>query len=248
MKNTSDKILATFTTSRASKTLGLKYGSKGHATIKATAQAYFCGGNKHPHFSVTGEIWLPGNSRNNPSMGGCIHDEILKYFPKLAPLVRLHLSNADDGEPMHAVANGFYHLAGATAHHFGEQYHGGNSKQHFPITPPEGKTWPTTEYREPTADECLATTAKMLRVDLDDVRTILAACEAAFKAGANIVAGSEVVTPQAEKARGKAGNAKAEEVFAAWCDTLRPGWKAEAEAGLALIKRLADAKESTAAA
>jgi hypothetical protein len=147
---------------------------------------------------------------------------------------------------MHASANGFYHLAGAAAHHFGERYHGGNSKQNFPCTPPEDKPWQNTEHREPTADECLATVAEMMRVDIDDVRAVLAVCEVAFKAGADTVASSDVVTPQAEKARAKAGNVKAKECFSAWCDTLRAGWKAEAEAGVALIKRLAEAKEAQA--
>ncbi len=65
-------------------------------------------------FSVTGEIH---NSRRafelgagNPHTCGCIHDEILSAFPQLAPIVRMHLADAETGEPMHAATNGWYRL------------------------------------------------------------------------------------------------------------------------------------------
>ncbi len=72
-------------------------------------------------FSVTGEIH---NSRRafelgtgNPHSCGCIHDEILSAFPQLAPIVRMHLSDAETGEPMHAAANGWYRLGGGDMAH-----------------------------------------------------------------------------------------------------------------------------------
>lgn len=73
-----------------------------------------------PGFSVTGAIWekrpsAGGRARKrmgrDSDMGGCIHDEILKAFPKLAPLVRVHLA-APDGLPMYAKANGWYFYSG----------------------------------------------------------------------------------------------------------------------------------------
>ena len=71
-------------------------------------------GNARPYFSVTGTLWQckrdadAGNERGWIS-GGCLHDEILSTWPALAPLVALHLSD-DDGVPMHAEANGRYHV------------------------------------------------------------------------------------------------------------------------------------------
>ncbi len=72
-------------------------------------------------FSVTGEIH---NSRRafelgtgNPHTCGCIHDEILSAFPQLAPIVRMHLADAETGEPMHGPLNGWYRLSGADMMH-----------------------------------------------------------------------------------------------------------------------------------
>lgn len=69
-------------------------------------------GAQAPYFSLTGEI--DRKARNNRWMedsGGCIHDEIVKHFPALAPLVAMHLSDID-GAPMHAVGNGIYNAVG----------------------------------------------------------------------------------------------------------------------------------------
>jgi len=45
-------------------------------------------------------------------MGGCIHEEIIKHFPELQPLVDIHLAD-EDGVPMHAYSNASY-FAGLT--------------------------------------------------------------------------------------------------------------------------------------
>jgi hypothetical protein len=103
---------------------------------------------------------------------------------------------------MHAVANGFYQLAGCVEGAFGKRYHSGNSKQHF-----------GSEYRCPTQEECIASTARYLRVTEARVREIRSLCLSD--------------TTQSPKA-----------LFAQWIDTLRPQWKREAEAGIALIHEL----------
>jgi hypothetical protein len=43
------------------------------------------------------------------SMGGCIHDELTKYFPELAHLIKWHLCSTDG--PMHYVSNTMYHAS-----------------------------------------------------------------------------------------------------------------------------------------
>lgn len=58
-------------------------------------------GNGHNTFSITGET-------TNGS-GGCIHDEIARCFPELAPYIKWHLCSSDG--PMHYIANTVY-LAG----------------------------------------------------------------------------------------------------------------------------------------
>lgn len=78
-------------------------------------------GNGHNTFSITGTIYTtdrqPGEETTTAkdgrtlwsNCGGCIHDEIAKHFPQLAPFIKWHLTSTD--EPMHFVANTVY-LAG----------------------------------------------------------------------------------------------------------------------------------------
>jgi hypothetical protein len=72
-------------------------------------------GNGHNSFSITGELYdrdyIRGESSVQNSKGkkrfggscGCLHDEIAKHFPELAPLIKWHLVSSDG--PMHYVAN-----------------------------------------------------------------------------------------------------------------------------------------------
>jgi len=79
------------------------------------------------YFSVTGEISTKQERRyRNFQVAGCIHDLILKSFPQLEPLVKLHLAESETGEPLHALENSFYWLAGALGG-LQQKYHGGNS-------------------------------------------------------------------------------------------------------------------------
>ncbi len=65
-------------------------------------------GNASPYFSIGGDIFrIAKNGRKVWEAGGCIHEEIIKHFPQLQPLVDVHLSD-EDGVPMHAYANAGY--------------------------------------------------------------------------------------------------------------------------------------------
>jgi hypothetical protein len=64
--------------------------------------------NSSPYFSIGGDIFrLARNGRKPWVAGGCIHDEIIKHFPQLQPLVDIHLSD-DNGVPVHAYFNAAY--------------------------------------------------------------------------------------------------------------------------------------------
>lgn len=68
--------------------------------------------NGHQDFAITGDIYKGTNGNKSDSnflTGGCIHEEIAKYFPKFKMFINLHLCDFN-GCPMYAVANGFYHL------------------------------------------------------------------------------------------------------------------------------------------
>lgn len=78
------------------------------------------------YFSITGYVWQQVRSKSGVSKygyeyklidgkyydmvyGGCIHDEIKKRTGEFNDLIPLHLSSLT-GIPMHAFANGFYHI------------------------------------------------------------------------------------------------------------------------------------------
>ncbi len=98
-------------------------------------------------------------------------------------------------------ADGFYFLAGALPDGFGERYHVGNSDRNFP----DG-------YRKPTGDDCLQFFANHCRISLAEARAIRDDVQRTALA--------------AEHSRNAAAKARLAEIMA----TMRPRWKAEAEA------------------
>jgi hypothetical protein len=142
-----------------------------------------------------------------PHGGGAGHDAILKLFPCFADLAALHLSDID-GVPMYAEGNGWYNLAGALGG-YGERYHVGNSKRNFPITPAADTPWKTTEWRLPTEAECLGFFARHCRISIEEAAAIRDEVRAA-------------------------GDARRR--WAEIMETMRPRWKAEAEACIAKHK------------
>ncbi len=64
--------------------------------------------NGHQDFAITADIYEKrGNGQYYHNSCGCLHDEIVKYFPQFKIFVDLHLSDYK-GAPMYAVENGFY--------------------------------------------------------------------------------------------------------------------------------------------
>lgn len=60
-------------------------------------------GNGHNTFSITGEIEEKRGNQFIECSGGCIHEEIAKHFPELAPLIKWHLVSTDG--PISYLAN-----------------------------------------------------------------------------------------------------------------------------------------------
>ena len=190
--------------------------SKVTLTLRAIGGLHYIKGNHAPYFTLTKDEFRKGFPHQCQS-GGCDHETLLKHWPKFADLAALHLSDIN-GVPTHAEANGWYDLAGALPGNAGEKYHAGNSKRHFPK--PEGAPreheWDTTDYREPTPEECLQIFADHARVDIEMARKV------------HKLVVDEFVD------NGKYGPAeawkRARAVFAQWIEDQRPRWKSEAEA------------------
>ncbi len=197
-----------------------KFGYNGHYAFKAEAKLYQLGGNQHPYFSVQGEIFH--KATKSMREGGCMHEAVLKVWPSCAPIVALHLSDYPSGEPMHGEANGFYNLAGACGG-LGEEYHVGQSERHFPIEPPEGKPWQNTEYRLPTAEECLAIFAEHCRISVEEARGIAEKVRDAYDYTAPTTAG-------------ETGKTAARRLWREIYEGMKPRFAAEAAAGLELIE------------
>jgi hypothetical protein len=67
--------------------------------------------NGHQDFSITGSVYIAGKPMTDTNMISCgaIGDVIASNFPEFAIFNRLHLCDLH-GIPMHAIANGYYHL------------------------------------------------------------------------------------------------------------------------------------------
>ena len=82
--------------------------------LKVDYGFHLLGGNRKPYFSITGNV-----DRIHPYSGvrigrdcercGCLHDEIVERLPRLAPLIRWHLADAD-GLPTHYVENAIFRM------------------------------------------------------------------------------------------------------------------------------------------
>jgi len=88
----------------------LKYiGSRIKDKIKVVVEAILADDCKNGHhdFSLTCSGYHKEGRKWEESFAGCCHDEILKVFPELKIMERLHLSDYL-GVPMFAMENGYY--------------------------------------------------------------------------------------------------------------------------------------------
>ncbi len=120
------------------------------AYTQVTAGLHYLRGNRLPYFTVTAETWEKPNARDCIECG-CLHDDVLRLWPQLAPIVRLHLSDSE-GMPMHADSNGWYWLAGYYGPLTGDRYTGGTGSS--------GKA----------PSECLQIFADHVRIGIEDAK------------------------------------------------------------------------------
>lgn len=90
------------------------------ATISAELRFDDECGNGHNTFSITADVTIPSKRKSNgyygrvDVAGGCLHEDIARVFPELAPLIKWHLVSTDG--PMHYVANTTYHASNRDHH------------------------------------------------------------------------------------------------------------------------------------
>jgi hypothetical protein len=65
--------------------------------------------NRHNTFSITAEVVTPASrTRRDIEAGGCMHEEIARIFPELAPFIQWHLVSTVG--PLHYIENTLYWL------------------------------------------------------------------------------------------------------------------------------------------
>jgi hypothetical protein len=161
-------------------TRNFKAGQEGErvpTVFRVKGGLHYIKDNSAPYFSLTYERHRAGFPNQCWSCGAG-HEAILKFFPKFADLAALHLSDIK-GVPTHVEANGWYWIAGALGG-MGEQFHGGNSQQHFPkIAIDPKKPWDMPDYRNPPPEECIGIFAKHIRVSYETAKQFIGAIETA---------------------------------------------------------------------
>lgn len=106
-------------TKKQTKTFRADYTDKGQPqTLIAKVRHDDECSNGHNTFSITADLYTPQPQRGEPTIQhesgkvlwlnacGCLHDDIARRIPELAPLIKWHLTSTD--EPMHYIANTVY--------------------------------------------------------------------------------------------------------------------------------------------
>lgn len=102
--------MSTTLTRKQKKVYGPKIYTENGETYKLTATVRYddeCG-NGHNSFAITGAQYRKERGIWKEDSFGCLHEEIAKHFPELAPFIKWHFMNSDG--PMHYIANTVYHV------------------------------------------------------------------------------------------------------------------------------------------
>lgn len=176
--------------------------------IRALGGLHKIGSNQRPYFSLTGLVRRIERDVIGPRWvddgGGTMHEELIKRWPELAVLARMHLAD-DEGVPMYAVENGWYWLQGylsGQAVGVDHGYHGANSRS-SPRTP----------------SDCLKVFADLERISYFDADLVAAQVKDQILAN----------TTHYQRAYHKAAVSIGRRALEKWVDEQKPRWKAEAE-------------------
>ncbi len=183
-------------------------------SIVAKGGLHFIKGNHDAYFSLTGDVYRGFVDRDQQfvktaeDMGGCIHDELLKHWPELAPLVALHLSDSK-GVPMHCLDNGFYYVAHLIP--------GCGDRSAFNLSFAK-RHYGQADY---TAEECIAIMAKHFRLDMGHANLLIEAMK-------TVALG----VPQYQRVYEGKAKPVVKDFLATWIETQKPRWEAEANAAI----------------
>lgn len=176
--------------------------------VIATAQLHKLGGNARPYFSLTGAEYprrWKNPAEHDPICCGQMGEQLTGIWPDLGSIDALHLSD-DRGVPMHAVENGLYWL-GFT----------------------EWVRWDQTQDRYGRPQVPREVVARHFRITEDeatDLHHLITAVRPTTPA--EMPTKPATTDPQAMRAARL-------EALAAWVDTQRPRWDAEARAALTVM-------------
>lgn len=218
--------------------------TKGGGKIKIEIRLSDDCNNGHNDFAITATTYSPSGKWES---GGCCHEEILKVKKSLKPFVDLHLAD-EDGVPMYAIENGFYHLQGVLgiAEHdhkctledfaaylrisateatrvvkdFKKILNTTNVRDFKSVIKNE---WDNEYHFKKAAEQLKSTHSDISAIRIKEFEAL--SKEAAKKGEA------------AKKALAKHRNAGKKE-FSDFIDTLRPRWKQEADKAKELLKKI----------
>lgn len=138
-------------------TQSLEYVKHGrHYRISAEVRFDDNCNNGHESFAITGDIRRLEHGAWQEDSGGCLHEEIAKRFPALAPLIRWHLTSTDG--PMHYLANVLFFAGDRDCHGLRKgEFRQMRDKAGLPIWEPEmPEQWRSVWDRTVHAAECPA--------------------------------------------------------------------------------------------
>lgn len=164
-----------------------------------------------PYFSITADLCRNDLFTDRGIFACGCFDEILSIRPDLKPFVGLHLSNLD-GVPMHAEENGFYWLAKAA----------GIPQKYKP---------------DQSVETCTKYLQSHLRLGYSETLFLIAQVATAYIDGKDELFFEEI-TPETRAKQEEQGIFRAKTIFKKEVESMKPRWKAEAEAAISFLESL----------